>query len=91
MMSAVQYFNMRTTLTLDDDVAAKVRAMMRRTGKSFKATVNELLREALAPRRAPQRHEPFRVEARDLGALKPGLTLDNVAELLEQVEGPRHR
>jgi Arc/MetJ family transcription regulator len=91
MMSTMQYSIMRTTLTLDDDVAAKVRAMMRRTGKSFKATVNDLLREALAPRRVPQRREPFRVEARDLGALKPGLTLDNVAELLEQVEGPRHR
>ena len=91
MMSTVQYSIMRTTLTLDEDVASKVQAMMRRTGKSFKATVNELLREALTPRRMPERPEPFRIEARDLGALKPGLTLDNVAELLEQVEGPHHR
>ena len=33
----------------------------------------------------------FRVETRDLGGLKPGLSLDNVAELIEQVEGPLHR
>ena len=34
---------------------------------------------------------PFRIAARDLGALKPGLALDNVAELSEQVEGPLNR
>jgi hypothetical protein len=28
------------------------------------------------------------VKARDLGDLRPGLSLDNIAELLEQVEGP---
>ncbi len=87
----VQYSIMRTTLTLDDDVAAKLRARMRRTGKSLKATVNELLREALTPRRVPERREPFRVEARDLGALKAGVQLDSIAELIEQVEGPHHR
>jgi len=27
----------------------------------------------------------------DLGNLKPGLSLDNVAELIEQVEGTLHR
>jgi hypothetical protein len=32
----------------------------------------------------------FRVQARDLG-LRPGLQLDNVTELLEQIDGPAHR
>lgn len=82
---------MRTTLTLDQDVAAKLKAEMRRTGKTFKMTVNDLLRSALA--RGPGREpgEPFRVRARDLGGLRPGLSLDNVAELLDQVEGSGHR
>jgi len=35
--------------------------------------------------------QPFRVGARDLGRLKPGLSLDNIAELVEQLEGPLHR
>lgn len=82
---------MRTTLTLEDDVAAKLQAEARRTGKSFKDTVNELLRAALGRSRRRPLKAPFRVQARDLGALAPGLNLDDVAGLLEQVEGPAHR
>jgi len=81
---------MRTTLTLDDDVAAKLKAESRRSGRSFREVVNETLRRGLATRRAPAR-QPFRATARDLGNLRPGLSLDNVAELIEQVEGSLHR
>jgi hypothetical protein len=87
----MQHAVMRTTLTLDGDVAAKVKAEMRRTGKSLKATVNELLRVGLTRSRTGARPDPFRVVARDLGALKPGLQLDDIAELLERTEGPLHR
>lgn len=81
---------MRTTLTLDDDVAAKLKAESRRAGRPFKEIVNETLRGGLATRRAPPR-KAFKIKARDLGRLRPGLSLDNVAELVEQVEGPLHR
>jgi hypothetical protein len=81
----------RTTLTLADDVAAKLKAEARRSGRSFREIVNDALRRGLAdPRRAGPR-TPFRVAARDLGDLGPGLGLDGVAGLLEQVEGPVHR
>ena len=82
---------MRTTMTLDDDVAAKLKAEASRSGRSFREIVNEMLRRGLStrPSRAPK--EPFRVVARDLGKLLPGLTLDSVAHLLEQVEGPLYR
>jgi len=33
----------------------------------------------------------FRIEPRDLGALRPGLSLDSVSELLALVEGPEAR
>ena len=82
---------MRTTLTLDDDVAAKLRAEARRSGRSFRDIVNDTLRRGLATRRAAPTQERFTVAARDLGELLPGLSLDNVADLLEQVEGPLHR
>jgi hypothetical protein len=81
----------RTTLTLDDDVARRLKAVMRQDGKSLKATVNELLRLSLSAKRATKVRRPFRVGARDLGELRPGLSLDNVGDLLEQLEGPRHR
>ena len=82
---------MRTTLTLDDDVAAKLKAEARRSGRSFRAIVNDMLRQGLATRCTAPTRKPFKVTARDLGKLLPGLTLDNVADLLEQVEGPLYR
>jgi hypothetical protein len=76
-------------LTLDDDVAAKLRTESRRTGRAFKEVVNDFLRRAFALRRDPARRKPFVVEAHDLG-LRSGLSYDDLGELLEQVEGPRH-
>jgi predicted transcriptional regulator len=82
---------MRTTLTLDDDVAAKLRALARRTGVAFRQVVNDTLRRGLAQPRPTVTRERFTVKARDLGRLRPGVSLDNVAQLIEQVEGPQHR
>jgi hypothetical protein len=81
----------RTTLTLDDDVAERLKSEVHRTRRPFREVVNETLRIGLASRRAARPKQPFRVAARDLGELRPGLSLDNVAGLLDQVEGPRHR
>jgi hypothetical protein len=82
---------MRTTLTLDGDVAAKLRAESRRTGRPFRQIVNETLRRGIATRPVGAQRRDFKITARDLGDLRPGLSLDNVAELIEHVEGPLHR
>ena len=83
---------MRTTLTLDEDVAERLKAESRRANKPFRTVVNELLRLGLSsrPKGRPQ-EPPFVVRARDLGALRPGLSLDNIGDLLEAGEGPLHR
>jgi hypothetical protein len=83
---------MRTTLTLDDDVTAKLKAESRRASRPFREIVNETLRRGLESRRATA-HRPaaLKIMARDLGNLNPGLSLDNIAELLEHVEGSLHR
>jgi hypothetical protein len=81
---------MRTTLTLDEDVAAKLQAEARRAGRPFRDVVNETLRRGLA-RWPGRRWEPLKLQVRDLGNLKPGLSLDNISRLLEQAEGPLHR
>ncbi len=81
---------MRTTLTLDEDVAAKLKAEARRAGRPFRDVVNETLRRGLASR-AVRRKEPVTLQVRDLGDLRPGLSLDNISELIEQIEGPLHR
>lgn len=82
---------MRTTLTLDDDVAAKLRAEARRAGRPFRDVVNDTLRRGLASRRATSSRQNFRIAPRDLGNLRPGLSLDNIAEMIEQIEGSLHR
>jgi hypothetical protein len=82
----------RTTLTLDEDVAERLKGEVRRSGKPFRAVVNECLRLALSSRTTGKAKEPpFVVCTRDLGALRPGLTLDNIGDLLEATEGPLHR
>ena len=84
---------MRTTLTLDDDIAARVQDEVRRSGQPFKTVVNELLRMGLAQRGAVEKAlkmEPFKVKPHS-SKLMPGISLDSISELLEQVEGPWHR
>ena len=81
---------MRTTLTLDDDVIAKISTEMRRSGKSFKETVNEFLRIGLSMRRELASTEPFRVRTFPMG-LRPGLSGDKISDLLEEAEGPLNR
>lgn len=79
----------RTTLTLEDDVAARLREASRRTGRPLKLIVNDAIRAGLAAKAAGHR-PPFRVEARAMG-LRPGIDLDDISGLLERLEGPEHR
>jgi len=77
---------MRTTLSLDDDVAQLLHKEVRRSGDSFKGVVNRYLRVGLAASKPPVR-KPFRVKPWSLG-LPP---FEKVEELLEYLEGPDHR
>lgn len=77
---------MRTTLTLDDDVASLLHKEVRRSGESLKQVVNRFLRLGLTASKQPAR-KPFRIKPLDLG-LPP---FEKVEELLEYLEGPDHR
>jgi len=81
-------FNMRTTLTLDDDIGARLEALARDGRRPFKDIVNETLRRGLETR-AP-RAKAFKVKARPLG-LKPGVQIDDIGELIEQIDGAAHK
>ena len=81
---------MRTTLTIDDDLIAKINAEMKRSGRSFKETVNGLLRIGISTRRELSSTHAFKVKAHDMG-VQTGLNYANIGELLEQIDGPSHR
>lgn len=82
---------MRTTLTLDDDLAAKLEAEARRSGLSFKETVNTILRIGLSARRGRLPRQPFKVKPLSLEPVDRNLDFDNIEALLDQVEGPARR
>jgi hypothetical protein len=82
---------MRTTLTLDEDIAERLQAESQRTGRSFKEVVNEHLRTSLARSRALKSLGQFRVTPADLGGPASAGSYDNVAALLEESEGVEHR
>jgi hypothetical protein len=76
---------MRTTLSLDDDVAVLIEQMRTARGTTFKQIVNDALREGLARLSSPVETEPFRTQPVDLGSCYfPNL--DNVWEVLDEVE-----
>ena len=81
---------MRTTLSIDDDLAVLLRQEMQRNGTPYKQLVNHLLRVGLAQERGPKSSVGFQVKARKMG-VSAGQSYDNVAELLEHLEGPEHR
>lgn len=75
---------MRTTVTLDPDLAAKLRALARERGVSFKEALNTALRRGLAAGTA-ESHGPYRLRTRRL-ELRPGLDLDHALELTAELE-----
>ena len=76
---------MRTTLTLDEDVAAKLRAEARRSGESFKSAVNRYLRLGLDQGSRARPRKPFKVKAGPL-RLREGLRLDCISQLIDDLE-----
>ena len=82
---------MRTTLTLDDDVAARLRATVKKQRRPFKVVVNDALRAGLEAMHHPTPvRRRFRTAGFNLGPSLVG-SLDNVEEVLSRVEGEDHR
>lgn len=78
---------MRTTLTIDDDVAAVLERLRRERDGNLRDVVNEALRRGLREMTAPAKpRKQFRTRSVDLGT--PRLpNIDNVAEVLAIIEG----
>lgn len=77
---------MRTTLTLDDDLAMALQENARATGRPFKTVVNEALRRGLGP--AAQVRPPVTIAVHPLG--NPTLDLTKATDLAMDLEVERY-
>jgi len=77
---------MRTTLTLDEDVAQRAKAAVVKLHRPFKQVVNQALRAGLDRMEKPAVGKPYRTKPRPMG-LRKGHSLDNIQELLAHLEG----
>ena len=72
----------RTTLTLDSDIAAALHRLSRERGVSFKEVVNSTLRAGL---HSGRQAKPYRVPTRPLG-LRTGVDLDTAMSQAAELE-----
>jgi hypothetical protein len=82
--------SIRTTVTLDDDVVARVKRESQSRGATFRDTLNDLLRVALLGVDNGPRRRTLRIKPTHMG-YKPGLNYDNIESLVEYGEGEQHR
>ncbi len=80
---------MRITLTLDPDVAPKLRKGAAKLGKPVKEVVNMALRTGLDAVLVPPASKTYRTTPRPLG-LREGFGYDSIAGLLARAEGEDH-
>jgi len=76
---------MRTTLTLDSDVAERLASETRRTGKSLKALVNDAIRRGLGLTGRQPKAPRFTVAPHAFG-LRPGIDPDRLNQLIDELE-----
>ena len=81
---------MRTTLTLDKDVAARLEQTAKKRRLPFKTIVNDALRAGLSVIDKPAPTAAFQTEGFDLGPSLVG-SLDDVHGVLARVEGEEHK
>ena len=74
---------MRTTVTLDADVAMALRQAVRERGVSFKEALNSAIRAGLSTR--GQTSAPYRIPSRSLG-LRPNVNIDKALQLSADLE-----
>jgi hypothetical protein len=77
---------MRTTLTLDDELARQLKETSRRTDESFKVVVNDAIRRGLRLADQPEpRLPPFVVEPKACG-FRPGIDPRRLNRLADELE-----
>lgn len=76
---------MRTTLTLDDDVASLLKERARQLGISFKEMVNSAIRAGLGEEPGSRRRKAPKTEPHSFG-FRAGVDLDKLNQLADELE-----
>jgi len=76
---------MRTTLTIDDDLAGLLKRRARELGLPFEDVVNRTLRSGLGEHAKPRRQRPPRTIPHAFG-FRPGIDLDKLNQLVDELE-----
>lgn len=77
---------MRTTLTLEEDLAARLHDLARRTGRSFKQVVNDAIRRGLSAGPKPgEGPRPFQVKPKACG-FRAGIDIGKLNQLVDDLE-----
>jgi hypothetical protein len=74
---------MRTTVTLDPDVAEKLKSDARKRNLPFKVVLNDAVRAAYATKRGTAR--PYKLPSRPMH-LKPGIDLTKALQMVGDLE-----
>ena len=77
---------MRTTLTIDNSIAAALKKAAHESGRSFKEVVNETLRAGLAQQEKPQQGKPYHLQPVSMGTVTSEYDLDKALTLAETLE-----
>lgn len=72
-------------MTLDDDVAADLKRLARKTGRPFREVLNDAVRRGLLAKAAPAK-APYRLKPVSLGGVLPGVDLDRALRLADALE-----
>ena len=81
---------MRTTLTIDEDIAAQIEELRRREGLSLKRVINSLLRDGLRSRQQPPGAKRYSSQTRKL-RLRPGYDPAKLNQLVDELEVDEQR
>lgn len=76
---------MRTTVTLEPDVAAKLKELAHRRRMPFKAVLNEILRSGLSKQTGAAQKKPFVVKPH-AGGFRPGIDPNKLNQLVDELE-----
>lgn len=77
---------MRTTLTIEDETAERLKSLAHESGKSFKQVVNETLRHGLEHGQTPQSRKPYKLKPVKMGEPRPAYDLAKALVLADNLE-----